>query len=63
MTTINDYRQLIVWQKAMDLVEMIYRTTGVFPREEVYTLTSQMRPRCHLNSVQHRRRERSKHHT
>jgi four helix bundle protein len=43
MTAIKDYRDLIVWQKAMDLVETIYRTTGAFPREEIYGLTSQMR--------------------
>jgi hypothetical protein len=34
MATVKDYRDLIVWQKAMDLVETIYRTTGTFPREE-----------------------------
>ena len=30
MTAVKDYRDLIVWQKAMDLVETIYRTTGRF---------------------------------
>jgi four helix bundle protein len=40
---VKDYRELIVWQKAMDLVEVIYRTTAAFPREEIYGLTSQMR--------------------
>jgi four helix bundle protein len=43
MTAIKDYRDLVVWQKAMDLVETIYRTTGTFPREEIYGLTSQIR--------------------
>jgi four helix bundle protein len=43
MTSIRDYRDLIVWQKAMDLVETIYRTTTAFPREEIYGLTSQIR--------------------
>ena len=43
MTTVKDYRDLIVWQKAMDLVEAIYRTTATFPREEIYGLTSQLR--------------------
>jgi four helix bundle protein len=41
--SVKDYRELIVWQKAMDLVESIYRVTGEFPREEVYGLTSQIR--------------------
>jgi four helix bundle protein len=43
MNAVKDYRDLIVWQKAMDLVETIYRTTGAFPREEIYGLTSQIR--------------------
>jgi four helix bundle protein len=41
--SIRDYRDLIVRQKAMDLVEVIYRASASFPREEVYGLTSQMR--------------------
>ena len=40
---VSNYRELIVWQKAMDLVEMVYRTTGSFPKEELYGLTSQVR--------------------
>jgi four helix bundle protein len=40
---IKSYRDLIVWQKAMDLVEDVYKRTKVFPREELYGLTSQLR--------------------
>jgi four helix bundle protein len=40
---VKDYRELIVWQKAMDLVERIYRHTSGFPKEEVYGLSSQLR--------------------
>lgn len=40
---VKDYRELIVWQKAMDLVEHIYRHTNAFPKEEVYGLSSQLR--------------------
>ncbi len=40
---VNDYRDLIVWQKAMDLVVSAYRTTAGFPKEELYGLTSQIR--------------------
>ena len=40
---VKDYRELIVWQKAIDLVEMVYRVTGSFPKEELYGLTSQIR--------------------
>ena len=37
------YSELIVWQKAMDLVTDIYKTTRDFPNEEHFGLTSQMR--------------------
>ena len=40
---IQNYRELIAWQKAMDLVEVIYRESRSFPKEEIYALTSQMR--------------------
>ena len=40
---IKSYRDLIVWQKAMDLVEDVYKKTKGFPREERYGLTSQLR--------------------
>jgi four helix bundle protein len=42
---VNSYKELIVWQKAMELVVEIYRLTEKFPREEIYGLISQMR-RC-----------------
>ncbi len=37
------YRELIAWQKAMDLVKAVYKTTNNFPKEEIYGLTSQIR--------------------
>lgn len=40
---INSYKDLIVWQKAMDLAQEIYRLTKSFPKEELYGLTSQLR--------------------
>lgn len=40
---VRNYRELIVWQKAMDLVELIYQVTRQFPKEELYGLTSQIR--------------------
>jgi len=39
----QDYRDLIVWQKAMDLVEGVYQTTRNWPNEELYGLTAQVR--------------------
>ncbi|MCB2155338.1 four helix bundle protein [bacterium] len=37
------YKDLIVWQKSMQLSLQVYRITKQFPREEVYGLTSQVR--------------------
>jgi four helix bundle protein len=39
----NNYRDLEVWQKAMDLVELCYAYTKSFPSEERYGLTDQIR--------------------
>jgi four helix bundle protein len=39
----QDYRELKVWQKAVDLTVLIYRLTRSFPKSELYGLTSQMR--------------------
>jgi four helix bundle protein len=36
------HKELIVWQKAMDLVVAIYRITKSFPKTEVYGLARQM---------------------
>ena len=40
---VKNYQELIVWQKAMDLVEQVYRASRKFPRDEIYGLTSQVR--------------------
>lgn len=40
---VKNYQELIVWQKAMDLVEEVYTASRSFPREEIYGLTSQLR--------------------
>ena len=37
------HRDLIAWQKAMQLVIDVYRVTRSFPKDEVYGLTSQLR--------------------
>ena len=39
----KSFRDLIVWQKAHELVLDVYRATKDFPKEEVYALTSQIR--------------------
>ena len=40
---VHSYQNLIVWQKAMNLVVAIYKLTDKFPKSEIYGLTSQMR--------------------
>ncbi len=40
---VRNYRDLIAWQKAMDMVELVYRATKLFPKEELYGLTCQVR--------------------
>jgi four helix bundle protein len=42
---IKTFRDLIVWEKSMGLVTEIYKMTKIFPKEEIYGLTSQIR-RC-----------------
>ncbi len=39
----RDFRKLLVWQKSHQLALDIYRTTGQFPKEELYGLTIQLR--------------------
>jgi len=42
-TLIRSHRDLVVWQKAMDLVVTVYRATEAFPKTETYGLSSQIR--------------------
>ena len=42
-SVIKSYRDLLVWQKAIDLVVDAYRATAPFPKSETYGLTSQIR--------------------
>ena len=37
------YRQLVVWQRAMQLAKSAHALSRQFPREELYALTSQLR--------------------
>lgn len=40
---INSYKDLIVWQKSIDLVVLVYKLTSALPKEELYGLSSQMK--------------------
>jgi four helix bundle protein len=37
------YKELVAWQKSMELVERVYRATQCFPRDEIYKLTNELR--------------------
>ncbi len=39
----QDFRDLLVWKKAIELTVCVYKLTRGFPREEIYGLVSQMR--------------------
>jgi len=45
---IQSYKDLIVWQKSMNLAVLIYELTEKFPKAETYGLVSQMR-RCAIS--------------
>ena len=40
---VRDYRDLLVWQRAVDFVAEIYRISAQFPRTEQFGLTAQLR--------------------
>jgi four helix bundle protein len=39
----KSYKELVVWQKSMELCQSIYKITSAFPCEEKFTLISQIR--------------------
>ena len=43
MSTISSYKDLVVWQKSMELVADVYRLTLKLPHDERFGLVSQMR--------------------
>lgn len=50
---VSNFTDLIVWQKAMDLVVDVYQLTRTFPREERFVLTTQMPQDGDLDPVQY----------
>lgn len=40
---VQSYRELVVWQKAMELAKEVYLVTQNFPADERFGLTSQIR--------------------
>ena len=39
----NNYKELKIWQKSVDLTVKIYESTKDFPRDKIYGLTSPIR--------------------
>ena len=39
----NNFKKLIIWQKAREFVKDVYLITKKFPKEELFGLTSQIR--------------------
>jgi len=39
----QDFKELAVWQRAIELTVCIYKLTATFPKDELYGLSSQMR--------------------
>ena len=40
---VSNYQDLIVWQKAMDLTVEVYKIVKKLPKEELYSLSNQIR--------------------
>ena len=50
------FKDLIAWQKAVDLVNAVYDATDAFPKRETYSLTDQIRRSRSLDPQQYRGR-------
>lgn len=40
---IRNYKDLRIWQKGMEITDLIYKITDKFPKNELFSLTDQMR--------------------
>jgi four helix bundle protein len=40
---VDSYRDLLVWQRAMDIAVAVYELTRTYPRDETFGLTAQTR--------------------
>ena len=43
MSEINDFKDLKIWQKGMDIAEKCYFLTKIFPQDELYGMVQQIR--------------------
>lgn len=43
MAAVESFRELLVWQRSIQMALAVYKLTTMFPREEIYGLSSQIR--------------------
>lgn len=43
MAKVSSYKELLIWQKGMDITEKVYILSNDFPKDEVFALTNQIR--------------------
>lgn len=43
MSGVKSYKELLVWQKGIQIVLKVYKLTNSFPKDEIYALTSQLK--------------------
>jgi four helix bundle protein len=43
MSGVKSYKELLIWQKGIKIVILIYKITQFFPKEEIYALSSQLK--------------------
>ncbi|MEN2401375.1 four helix bundle protein [Flavobacterium sp. MC2016-06] len=43
MSEIKSYKDLLIWQKGIKIVALVYQLVKTFPQEELYALTSQLK--------------------
>ena len=43
MSEIKSYKDLLIWQRGIQIIKKTYQLVDVFPKEEIYALTSQIK--------------------
>lgn len=43
MSKIQSYKDLLIWQKGIEITDKVYLLTKSFPSEEIYSLTNQIK--------------------
>jgi four helix bundle protein len=46
MGEINSYKELLIWQKGMQIAKLTYSLASDFPNDEIYSLTNQVKRSC-----------------